>query len=184
MLAAGAGLILLLLVVGGVLVSGRGDDGASGGSPEQALVAAGCTFKTYPDLGQEHVDSVDEKVKYNSTPPTSGAHFGQPVIWGSYNDPVEPVQEVHNLEHGGIVVHYGSKVDAATRAQLQAFYDDSPNGMLLAPLPGLGARISLTAWTHLATCRTYDEEALAAFRSAYRGNGPERFRIGDLVPGT
>lgn len=184
MLAAGAGLVLLLLVVGGVLVSGRGGNGGAGGSPEKALIAAGCTFKTYPDQGQGHVDSVDEEVAYNSTPPTSGPHFGRPVIWGAFSDPVEPVQEVHNLEHGGVVVHYGSKVDAATRAKLEAFYADSSNAMLLAPLPSLGDKISLTAWTRLAMCTTYDEAAMKAFRSAYRGNGPERFRIGDLIPGT
>ena len=97
---------------------------------------------------------------------------------------MERVQEVHNLEHGGVVIHYGDKVDAATQEKLRGFYSDSPNAMLLAPLPALGSKISLTSWTRLATCETYDEKALAAFRSAYRGNGPERFRIGDLAPGT
>lgn len=184
MLAAGAALVLLVVIAGVVLVSGRGGEGGAGGSPEQTLVAAGCTFKTYPDLGQGHVDSNDAKVSYNSTPPTSGPHHFQPVIWGAYAERVERVQEVHNLEHGGVVIHYGDKVDAATLTKLRAFYDDSPNAMLLAPLPKLGSKISLTAWTRLATCGTFDEGAFAAFRSAYRGNGPERFRIGDLAPGT
>ena len=185
MLVGGAALVLLLLIVGAVFISNRaGNGGAGGSSPEQALVAAGCTFKTYKDLGQKHVESYDAKVSYNSTPPTSGPHHVQPVIWGAYSEPVERVQEVHNLEHGGVVIHYGDKVDAATQEKLRGFYNDSPNAVLLAPLPTLGSKISLTSWTRLATCETYDEKALAAFRSAYRGNGPERFRIGDLVPGT
>ena len=92
--------------------------------------------------------------------------------------------EVHNLEHGGVIVQYGDQVDAVTRDRLRAFYDDSPNAMLLAPLPALGSKIALTAWTRLATCERFDESAFSAFRSAYRGNGPERFRIGDLAPGT
>lgn len=94
------------------------------------------------------------------------------------------VQEVHNLEHGGVIIHYGDEVDPQTVEQLQAFYDESPNAMLLSPLPGLGSKISLTAWTKLATCERFDEDAFAAFRSAFRGNGPERFRVGDLQPGT
>ena len=185
LLAGGAALVILVVIVGVVLATNRGSDGEAGGStPQQALVAAGCTFKTYKDLGQGHVESYDAKVSYNSTPPTSGPHHVQPVIWGAYTEPVERVQEVHNLEHGGVVIHYGDKVDEATREKLKAFYDDSPNAILLAPLPALGNKISLSAWTRLATCQEYDEAALAAFRSAYRGNGPERFRIGDLVPGT
>lgn len=161
--------------------------GGAGGekvSPAQALAAAGCTFATYPDQGQQHVDTYEANVSYNSTPPTSGTHHVRPVIWGSYRDVVPAVAEVHNLEHGGVIVHYGAKVDAATRAQLQEFYDESPNGIVLAPFPKLGDRIALTAWTRLATCGSFDEAAFAAFRSAYRGNGPERFRIGDLAPGT
>lgn len=94
------------------------------------------------------------------------------------------LQEPHNLEHGGVIVHYGDKVAAATRDQLQAFYDESPNGMVLAPLAKLGKRITLTAWTKLATCADFDEDAFASFRGAYRGKGPERFRVGDLEPGT
>ena len=125
------------------------------GSPEQALTAAGCTFQTFPDQGQSHVDSYDAKVSYNSFPPTSGPHYVQPVIWGAYQDVVPTVAEVHNLEHGGMIVQYGDKVDTATRAQLRAFYDDSPNAMLLAPLPRLGSKIALTAWTRLATCEPF-----------------------------
>lgn len=182
-LGGAAALALAIVVVAIALVVGGGD-GGGGGSPEQKLQAAGCTFKTYPDQGQQHVQSYDAKVSYNSVPPTSGPHHVQPVIWGAYEEPVPAIAEVHNLEHGGVIIHYGDKVDAATRAQLRAFYDDSPNAMLLAPLPKLGNKIALTAWTHLATCERFDDSAFSAFRSAYRGNGPERFRIGDLAPGT
>ena len=172
-----------------VLVAGLVAVAVLGGSTsevtvEQEMTRAGCTLRTYPDQGQEHVDSYDAPVKYNSFPPTSGPHHQRPVIWGAYTDPVPAVAEVHNLEHGGVILHYGDKIDAATRRQLQAFYDDSPNGMLLSPLRRLGNRVSVSAWTKLATCERFDEEALASFRSAYRGNGPERFRVGDLQPGT
>ena len=158
--------------------------GSSQESVQEAMATAGCTLKTYPDQGQQHVDSYEAKVKYNSFPPTSGTHHQVPVIWGAYDDPVPTVAEVHNLEHGGMIIHYGDKVDAATREQLRAFYDDSPNAMLLAPLPKLGNKVTLTAWTKLATCERFDVRAFSAFRSAFRGNGPERFRIGDLQPGT
>ncbi len=56
--------------------------------------------------------------------------------------------------------------------------------MLLAPLPSLGNRIALTAWTHLATCARFDQSAYTAFRDAYRAKGPERFPLSALEPGT
>lgn len=88
------------------------------------------------------------------------------------------VQEPHNLEHGGVVIHYGNEVAPGARGQLQAFYDESPNGLVLAPMPRLRRRITLTAWTKLATCEQFDEKAFAAFRSSYRGKGPERIPVG------
>jgi hypothetical protein len=178
----GAAALAAGLVLAGVLVATR--DESSAVLPKAALTAAGCTLRTFPDQGQRHVDSYDAKVSYNSNPPTSGTHHERPVIWGAYDDEVPAVAEVHNLEHGGVIVHYGEGVDAATVGELRAFYAESANGVLLAPFPGLGDRITLSAWTRVASCRSFDEKAFSAFRSAYRGNGPERFRIGDLQPGT
>lgn len=178
----GSAIAALVVVVAAVawLAGGRGGQA----SVEQAMAAAGCTFKTYPDQGQGHVASYDAKVKYNSFPPTSGTHHQTPVIWGAYEDAVPLVAEGHNLEHGGVIIQYGDEVDVTVRGQLRAFYDDSQNGVLLASLPQLGDKVALTAWTKLATCQAFDENAFGAFRSAYRGNGPERFRVGDLQPGT
>lgn len=179
---AGIAAAALAIGVGAIVLVGRNDGGEA--SIDAAMAAANCTFATYPDQGQNHVDSYDAKIDYNSTPPTSGPHHQVPVIWGAYSEEVPAVAEVHNLEHGGMIIHYGDKVDVATREQLRAFYDDSPNGMLLSPMPALGDKVSLTAWTKLATCTTFDEDAFSSFRSAFRGNGPERFRVGDLQPGT
>ena len=90
---------------------------------------------------------------------------------------------MHNLEHGGIVIQYGSKVPAATVDQLAAFVDKDPRGMLMAPLPELGAKIALTAWTHLAMCTRFDEKAYLAFRDAYRAKGPEGTPLNAMQPG-
>ena len=182
---AAAALVLIAGLAAIILLPNHARLDPSGNtSPEEALAAAGCTYKTYPDLGQGHVDTFTAKVKYNSVPPTSGTHYYQPAIWGMYSSPVQPVQEVHNLEHGGIVIHYGNKVSAATKAELAKFYDESPNGMLLSPLPSLGDNISVSAWTRLANCQQFNEKAFTAFRTSFRAKGPEQFRLGDLAPGS
>lgn len=158
--------------------------GGGSADPRKALAAAGCTLRTYPSQGRSHVNSLTTKVAYSSFPPTSGRHFYQPALWNAYTEPLALVQEVHNLEHGGIIIQYGSRVAETSVEQLQAFYRDSPNAMLLAPLPKLGAKIALTAWTRLAICGRFTAAGFKAFRDAYRGNGPERFPVNSLTPGT
>lgn len=175
--------IAALAAIALVVAFARGG-GGSGGDPIAKLTAAGCTFRTYPDQGRAHTQNTDAKVNYNSFPPTSGEHYIRPAVWGSYTSPLSLIQEVHNLEHGGVIIQYGNKVAESTVAQLQSFYEQSPNGMLLAPLPKLGATIALTSWRRLAKCERFEDSAFAGFRDAYRGKGPERFPVDSLVPGS
>lgn len=190
-LAAAGGAILAAAVAGFVLLRG---DAQGGGAPE-TLRAAGCTYREFPAQPAEHTANLAEKIKWNSSPPTSGKHYEAPAIWGAYDEPLQLTQVVHNLEHGGVYVLYGSGVDAATVDRLQAFYDDDPTGMLLAPLPSLGKRIALGAWTapendpaggtgRLALCPRFDEGAFRAFRDEYRFRAPERFPPDALQPGS
>jgi hypothetical protein len=120
-------------------------------------------------------------------------------VWGFYRAPSNPSQVVHNLEHGGVAIWWGPKVPAATVDQLETFYRESPDGMIGTPFPGLGDKVVLTAWTgspstyyrdgdygmgHIATCTTFDEAAFAAFRDAYRGEGPEGIPTSSNTPGS
>lgn len=176
---AGSGIVLLgavLLFL--ALARGGGDEELA-----ERMRGAGCTFETFESEGRRHVDALDAEVEYKTEPPTSGSHFGIPAIWDIYDRPVNQLQAVHNLEHGGIVIQYGSRVPRATVDRIAELYREDPNGMLVAPRPRLGDKIALTAWTHLSTCTRFDEGAFKAFRDAYRGKGPEPFAVDDLRPG-
>jgi len=134
--------------------------------------------------------------KWNTDPPTSGPHYAVPLVWGAYTDPVNLAQLVHNLEHGGIYMLYGNKVPASTVDQLRTFYDKHTEATILAPLPRLGNKIALGAWTtnsanspnngvaRLVKCTNFDDKAFTAFFSAYQGKGPERFPMSSLLPGS
>ena len=192
------GAAILLVAVGvGVLLGFRG-----GGNDAVADGTLGpCVMKTYPPMGRQHVNKLSPGFQYNSFPPTSGPHYPPgpkaPAVWNIYDSPVDEVALVHNLEHGGIVVQYGSKVPQAAVAQIAQWYQASPLGMVVAPLPPLGdmhakapanaeSRIFLTAWTHVATCSGFDENTFSKFRDAYRGPGgdaPEKFPLEALQPG-
>jgi Protein of unknown function (DUF3105) len=196
--------VAIAAVVGAVAVAavavalavGLGGDGG-GSDATAALEAAGCTLTSVDALPGNHSIMTPEGTsgEWNTDPPTSGPHYQVPAIWGSYDQPVNQAQLVHNLEHGGIFVQYGDEVPDATVAQLEQFVQDHPRGTVLAPYPKLGSQIALGAWVtesateptkgtgYLAKCDDFDQDAFEAFFDAYQFQGPERFPADSLLPG-
>ncbi|MBI1801885.1 MAG: DUF3105 domain-containing protein, partial [Chloroflexi bacterium] len=64
------------------------------------------TVVSVPSLGGTHVNPGERHAAYNSTPPTSGPHYGTPANWGKYEQGLAEETWIHNLEHGGIVALY------------------------------------------------------------------------------
>ena len=182
MVLIGLGAVIAVAAVAVVLVNvlGGGEDASA------ALADAGCTEQTYPSQGRQHVLELKEDFQYSSFPPTSGPHNPQWALWGYYDRSVPFISSTHNLEHGGIVVRYGKDVPQETIAQIRAWYDEDPAGLLVAPLPGnaLPDKVALTAWTQLAICPGFDQAAFDSFRDQYRFKGPERIPIEGMQPGT
>lgn len=197
----GVGALVALAAV--AFVAMRGDSSDDSGVAS-AMKAAGCTYKTaqahaYKNTGQVHVPE-GTKVDYNTYPPSAGPHYGTPAIWDFYTDPVDPRLVVHNQEHGGVVLWWGTKVPAATVQKIRAFYDESPVSMLGTPLASLGTKVAITAWTgdparygsesdyygtgHTAVCPAFNEDAFKTFRDAFRGDGPEGIPEDTNQPGT
>ncbi len=204
-LIAASGILALGIVVAFLAFgTGGGSSSDAGGSSfAKEMSDAGYTLKTYPGLSNNssHTDvpSVDTKVKWNSNPPTSGPHYGQWAVWNFYDSPVPLTMSTHNLEHGGIVIHYGPQVPQSEVEKLRNFYNDDPNAMLVAPLPSAGNKVIASAWFFdeakgrddsnykgegkQITGTTVDEDALAAFRDQFRYKGRERIPAENLQPG-
>jgi hypothetical protein len=190
-LGLGAAILVAAAVVGIAMVAA----GGNGGGVE---ASEACDVQDFPAQGRTHVEELEEGFEYNSIPATSGPHYAQPrgpAIWNVYTEPVREESLVHNLEHGGVVVQYGSDVPDATVQQIVAWYEDDPRGLVVAPLlpaleeekPELTGQIAVTAWTHLMTCDTFDEGGLDDFVDEYRGPGgdaPEKFPLDALQPGS
>lgn len=62
--------------------------------------------RAIPSQGQQHIEIGQPHGPYNSNPPTSGPHYTQQASWGVHKATIPDEYIVHNLEHGGIVVHY------------------------------------------------------------------------------
>ncbi len=138
--------------------------------------------------GFEHINQGDPHPPYNSTPPTSGAHWSilgeAPVPWGIYRQPIPDEAQIHNLEHGGTMIQYNCRDCSDLVGQLESFgsrytaanplprYPQSTK-IVVAPYYDMPTRIALTAWGRIETMDAYDEARITRFVAAYRDNGPE-----------
>ena len=204
-LIAASGLVALAIVVGFLAFGTGGGDGGSGGGGDsfaQTMRDAGYTYRSYPGMrnnsSHQDVPTPDSKVNWNSNPPTSGPHYQQWAVWNFYESPVPLQMSTHNLEHGGIVIHYGPQLPDAEVQKLREFYNSDPNAIVVIPLASAGNKVIASAWYYdesraneddyfgegkQITGTKVDEDALAAFRDEFRYKGRERIPAENLQPG-
>ena len=196
--------IVMVVIVGAIFLLAGGSNSTAATNADEAVRNAGGTIRTInaapnfmlngKKLPYRHLptDALPPGFKYNTSPPTSGVHTNSTVIYGIYDQSVPAISTVHNLEHGAVVIRYGPQVPQSEVAKISEWYLESPNGLVVAPMAGLGDKIALTAWTspeggtgqgRIAVCNAYNEKPFTAFRDAFRGKGPERFPLDTLTPG-
>jgi hypothetical protein len=153
-----------------------------------AAKRAGCRLRSDPSAVGIHLLLSDIVPLHQSDPdyskvplpPTNGHHRPLWADWGFYRDFVPYAYEVHNLEHGGIVIHLGLRVTTAQGTQVVRLWAGSPPYLLVVPgrpgdVPRLGATV--TSWQRAMICARWNARTLAAirtYRDVYRGTGPER----------
>lgn len=69
------------------------------------------------DLGRKHVP-INEKVEYNSNPPTSGPHYEDWIRSGVYTEIKDDGNLVHSLEHGYVIMSYNCDKKVVSRPPL------------------------------------------------------------------
>jgi hypothetical protein len=127
-----------------------------------------------------------QPIQYNTTPPTSGDHWGSPSNCGFYPEGRPDEQVVHNLEHSNIVISYNLTAPEEVAALRKAvddlglsrawgitrFYDKVPPGT-----------VALAAWGILDTMQGVDKDRIKKFFEAYAGRiGPEKNSQGIGIP--
>jgi hypothetical protein len=184
-------IVIAAAAIGIGFIMSSGDGGGGSG----AVAGPGnCQRQTFAALEASHVAELPEDYEYNSIPATSGLHNNQTAIWNLYDEPVPQINYVHNLEHGGVVVQYGSEVPETAVTQIADWYQEDTNGLIVAPLaeelqeedPELADKVVLTSWTHMMTCTSFDEGAFDGFVDDFRGpqgDAPEKFELDSLVQG-
>ena len=129
--------------------------------------------QSLPDQGRQHLNPGQKNTSYNSTPPTSGPHDPNPAPCGVTTEPIPNEVQVHDLEHGVIMVQYRPDLDPAQVSQLQALGRSYTSHVIVAPYPGLRTAVAATAWTKLMALDSADLGKIRKFIDLYRQKGPE-----------
>lgn len=202
---AGGGVLAIVAVgaaVAAIASSGGGDkkDSAASGEKaygkaalparkitdfDEAVAAAGCTYKHYTSEGRTHLPS-DTAVnnKYKTNPPTSGDHRPTPAADGVYAPGNTPDKEnyVHTLEHGRIELQYSPNAPKLVQDQMNTLFNEKNKGaegyhmVLFQNNTDMPYEVAATAWTQLIGCKTVNDktwDALRAFRDRFTDKGPE-----------
>lgn len=162
---------------------------------ERGVYNSGGPTPEDPDDGRAHVlDGVRPQTPYSVVPATSGPHWNTlgsqasnfeqaPASWGPYDRFLSDQILVHNLEHGGIGMHYdptkcGSDDCAGIVSEFQRIAkdwndDDSYRGFIISPYPNMDSIITLTAWRHHLNLDDVDEPRIIEFIDAYFDRGFE-----------
>jgi hypothetical protein len=199
---AGGVLIIAVVIVGAIVLTAGGSSSGDvdpsvlpggGDVPKQtqfdlkkAAAAAGCELRSVKASGNfDHTQDPNERVKYDSNPPTSGRHFVVPADDRAYSTAPTDEQLVHNLEHGRVIIWFKPTLPKDTRADLKALYDEDTYQLLLVPRSKMPYQVAASAWNgdpapngvgRLFTCKRTSPElwdALRAFRDEHRSRGPE-----------
>lgn len=167
---------------------GNGAAPAISSTVRLSVERAGCRVRAFKSEGRLHGLG---SLTYKQVPAVSGTHNGRWADWGVYDEVVKPQYQVHNLEHGGVVVSFGLRLGDEGAEGLAALFLREPGYLVMTPRaakglkpaePKLGLRgfpergFVATSWQRRLVCKTTTTKtlrALTAFTRAYRGKGPE-----------
>ncbi|HVL89258.1 MAG TPA: DUF3105 domain-containing protein [Actinomycetota bacterium] len=173
---------IITAIVAGVLISRASNENARKRA-EKLAAEAGCEPPAqYPSEGSDHI-TPPSTVSYKTDPPTSGAHYAQaasppaPGPTGVLASALPNEAQVHNLEHGHILIQY--QQDALTESQIKsltALVESDPGWIQLAPRENRDAKVAFTAWQVLQKCNEPNDkiaEAAAEFVKRFKNQAPE-----------
>lgn len=141
-----------------------------------AASEAGCEAIERPEeQGRDHIEEGAPHDPYNTSPPTSGPHYGTPAQPDFYASALPPEQLVHNLEHGQIVIWYRPDAPQETIDAIEALTEQEPGATVASPYEDIEEpyTFALTGWQGLQRCTRVSQEVVDDFRRAFQGKGPE-----------
>lgn len=129
--------------------------------------------ETFPEMGRNHLAEGDPPPDYNSSPATSGDHSPTAAQCGIYTSEIPDPIQVHNLEHGTVVIQYQLGLDPNELRDLQDYARTKPSHILLAPRGDLDDPVVVTSWTRMLRLESADTETIDLYYVRFAFKGPE-----------
>ncbi len=129
-----------------------------------------------------HIETGVEYEPYNTNPPTSGAHYGdpmQPATAGFYEAARPDENLVHSLEHGYVIIWYDcaqvteQECEDIQTGLKQVIDATASYKIIVMPRENMEAPIIATSWGMMYKQETLDRDKLVAFVKANREKSPE-----------
>ena len=144
-----------------------------------AADAVKCSVASFPSEAEPQNHIPGDSVAVQSLPPLSGGHNEYWADWGVYNKPIPYKHQLHNLEHGGVVIHYGTEVPVDGVNALRTLWAKSPAFLIV--VPDSNAKypkdaVVVGSQQRWLVCKPFvpsQVSAVEAFIDEYRGRGPE-----------
>jgi hypothetical protein len=123
-------------------------------------------------------------VDYNTSPPTSGDHYSQPLPAGFYDETSPEATTltfpeghiVHSQEHGYVVFWYNCENYAgdceSLKSTIRSVMEQSPHELIAFPWADMQAPLVMTAWGKMLAFETLDSALMAQFVADQR-NSPD-----------
>ncbi len=127
----------------------------------------------FAQQGRDHLQEGEAPPEYNSSPPTSGDHSPTAAQCGIYTSEVPDLLQVHNLEHGAVVVQYQTDLDPSAVEALQEYARSKSSHILLAPRADLDDPVVVTSWTRMLRLDAADVATIDLYYEEFAFSGPE-----------
>lgn len=124
----------------------------------------------FPGLSRNHVMT---PVDYPQKPSVGGDHAPVWTNCGAYTVPVDASQATHSLEHGAVWIGYQPDLPSDQVDELAAL-TRANNFLLVSPVEGAPAPITLSAWGVQLQVDSVEDPRLATF--------VEKYQLGEQAP--
>lgn len=150
--------------------------------PNIGTGTASAEWEEFPTQEALHIEGMEPEAipTYNTEPPTSGAHYGDPMLpaaAGFYEAAKADLNLVHSLEHGYVIIWYDceqlSNCDTVKDQLKTVLTQTGSYKTIIMPREDMPAPVIATSWGMMYKQFDFDAAKMVDFVKNNRENSPE-----------
>ena len=164
-------LLTVIIIVGGVWLSGKGE------IKNKERLDKPMMGEKMVDEGAQHIKEGESHEPYKSNPPTSGPHWVGVAGAGIKNEIVPDELMLHSMEHGAAVVWYREDLEQSEIEKIKEAFNSASGKKIMLARKDLDVPVALTSWNYLLKLETIDVEKIKEFIETNNDRAPEKAPI-------